>query len=393
MSSEYGPEPVGYRVAAARKMAGLTQHQLAERAHVSHSLVSQVERGTRPASPSFVTSVARALHIAPAHLHGMSVDEVVDQPSAESASIAELRVALDAYDDPRPEGRPLALEVISERLSGVDVELWAERMVAAATTLAPLLHHLYPLSKDSEAARAVLHDAYRMAASISGQLGQYDLAALASERHIGLAESTGDPLRVAVSAWHRSSRHLQHGDHRAGLRLLDRARGQLDATPAGRAMNVQLGLRSAVLAARAGDIREADGWASEARSIVDEFAPPERPYCNIDASSINTVVHWCALPVEQYDAAEAIRRGASAHVADRQRPERVGRHHIDQARAWTLHGNREKALDHLQAARQTSPWRTRRHPQVRETVRTLAATDRRRDDSLARFARWAGIRM
>ncbi|MGH3798096.1 MAG: helix-turn-helix domain-containing protein, partial [Pseudonocardiaceae bacterium] len=37
---------VGQRVAAQRKLAGLAQYQLADRAHVSTSLVSQVERGT-----------------------------------------------------------------------------------------------------------------------------------------------------------------------------------------------------------------------------------------------------------------------------------------------------------------------------------------------------------
>ncbi len=52
MDEESAPDgAVGQRVALQRKLAGLTQYQLADRAHVSKSLVCQVERGAVPASP------------------------------------------------------------------------------------------------------------------------------------------------------------------------------------------------------------------------------------------------------------------------------------------------------------------------------------------------------
>ncbi|PXY20304.1 hypothetical protein BAY59_31180 [Prauserella coralliicola] len=390
-------DSVGRRVARARRLAGITQQQLADRAHVGLGTIRHVEQGRIPASPSFVASVARALRVKPAHLYDTREDQVMEEPSADSATISDLRSALDAYDDPRPEGAPLTLAAISRGLGTVARAIHQERYDEAAPKLPPLLHHLYPLAEQSgrkgEQARAALHDAYRMAATIGGQYRQFDLAALAHERHIHLAPSTGDPLRVVVSAYHRSTRHLQYADFRAGLRLLTRARDHLDASPEARAMAVQLDLRSAVLAARAGDGQEADEYIAEARAILDEFAPPERPYFNIDASALNTAVHWCALPVEQYDAAESLRRNDAVRVQDPTRPERVGHHHIDMARACVLHGDREKALVHLNEARRISPRRTRQHPQVRETVVTLAEQERRRDDTLAGFARWAGIQV
>lgn len=394
MTTDHG---AGLRVQATRKLAGLTQRQLADRAHVSVSLVKQVEQVRVPASPSFVAAAARALGVKVAHLYGTDEQEVMEQPSVEASTVSELRSALDAYDDPMPDGAPLPLNTICQQLAGIGRALHAERHTESAAQLPPLLHHLYLLAGQpghaGEQACAVLHDAYRMAASIAGQLRQYDLAALASERHIQLAPTTGDPLRIVVSAYHRSTRHLQHGDYRAGLRMLDRARQHLDTSPPGRAMAVQLDLRSAVLAARAGDRREGDEWVTEARALVDEFAPPERPYFNTDASSLNTLVHWCALPVETYDGSETVQRASTIQVSDRTRPERVAHHHIDVARAWLLHGDRHQALAHLNEARRVSPRRTRHHPQVRETVVTLAETDRRRTDSLAGFARWAGIRV
>jgi hypothetical protein len=122
-----------------------------------------------------------------------------------------------------------------------------------------------------------------------------------------------------------------------------------------------------------------------------QFDPPARPYYNIDASQLNIDVHWCAVPVENYDGAESIRRAEQVRVVDPSRPERVGHHHIDQARAWLLHGNRERAVAHLNSARRVAADRIRHHPQVHATVMALARADRRVTDSLAGFARWAGV--
>jgi hypothetical protein len=56
-----------------------------------------------------------------------------------------------------------------------------------------------------------------------------------------------------------------------------------------------------------------------------------------------------------------------------------------------IHGDRTGALEALHRARQIAPLATRYHPQVRETVATLAESDRRRTDTLAGFARWVGL--
>lgn len=385
------------RLRQLRKLRGLTQHQLADRSHFSVSLVKKVEQGSVPPSAAFVTGVARALGATPNELWGAG--EGVPQPSAKTAEgtaeVAELRAALDAYDDPRPEDEQRSLASIRSRLAELGRSIYGLRYAEVARELPGLLHHLYVLAdrpgQDGEQARAALHDAYRMTGSIAGRLRQDDLAAVASERHVQLAPLTGDPRRIAISAFHRSTRQLQHGDYRAGLRMLDRAREHLHSAPADRAVAVQLDLRSAVLAARAGDGAQADEYVAAARAVSEQFTPPERPYYNVDASTLNITVHWCALPVENYNGTEAMRRATQVQVVDRARPERVGHHHIDMARAWLLHGDRQGALEHLNAARRIAPHPTRQHPAVRETVLALATADRRRTGSLADFARWAGI--
>src|SRR5438445_134492 len=82
--------------------------------------------------------------------------------------------------------------------------------------------------------------------------------------------------------------------------LPGRARQHVATGAADRAVAVQLDLRSSILAARAGDGAEADGYLDEARAIVEEFRPPAVPYYGVDASATNITVHWCAAPVEHY---------------------------------------------------------------------------------------------
>ena len=73
-------------------------------------------------------------------------------------------------------------------------------------------------------------------------------------------------------------------------------------------------------------------------------------------------------------------------------PSRVGAYWIDLARGWLLHGDRGKALNALQTARQIAPQLTRYHPQVHDTVQTLAARDHRTTPTLSGFAAWCDVR-
>jgi transcriptional regulator with XRE-family HTH domain len=376
---------VGDRLRTLRKLRGVTQYQLAGQTHFSVSMIKKVEQGSVPPSAAFVAVSARALGVSVSYLYGTD-DRQMAEESAD-ISLEDLRAALDDWDDPRPEGRPLGLTAIDRRLDEVSRQVNGTRYAEAATKLAPLLRQLYPLvdtpGRAGEQARAALHDTYRFAAAVAGRFRQVDLAAIASERHVRLAPATGDPNRVAISAFHRSSRYLQRGDYAGGLRLLAGARRDIDERSQ---VAAQLNLRSAVLAARAGQLDRADEYVEQAREATEG-----EQYRGIDATAVNIDVHWCALPVEAMNGTEAVRRGAQVRLVDTSRPERIGHHHIDQARAWLLHGDRDRTLAELNAARRIAPFNTRHHPAVRETVLAMAESARRRTDSVAGFARWAGI--
>ncbi len=392
----------GARIAGLRKLAGWTQHQLAARAFVSTSLVKKVEQGRTPPSPAFVASCAAALGVEVRELYGVQVADKISEFHSETAGISELREALQAFDDPQPAEPGLSASALRRQLDRAETFRTGQKYADLAMLLPQVLHHLFvlvadssPTTREGELARGLLHDAYRLAATVGGRFGHPDIAAAASERHVMLAGATGDPLRVAVSDWHRSTHFLQNGNYAAGLRLLDRSLQRVaDQPQQSDALGIaaQLHLRAAVMSARNGDGERADDHIQEARALISQGAAAS-PYYNTDASELNAVIHWCAVPVERYDGTEAVNRASRVKVFDPARPERVGHHHIDQARAWMLHGNRDRALDELNLARRISPHHTRTHPSVRETVRALAAADRRATDSLAVFVRWAGIQM
>ena len=391
-------ESAGVRIAVLRKVAGWTQEQLAARIFASTSLVKKVEQGRTPPSPAFVAACAKVFGVDARELHGVRVTDAVGDLHSEQAEIPQLREALLAFDDPRPsapELEPRALRALLDRAERLRA---AQRYAELARGLPQVLHHLHELTgrtpagtSGGEGARSMLHDAYRLTASVAGRFGHPDLAAIASERHVALAPTTGDPLRAAVSDWHRSSNFMQAGQHSAGLRLIGRALHAItdlrDASALG--VQAQLHLRAAVLAARGGDHESADDHVESARELVRSGAA-STPYYNTDASELNVDVHWCAVPVERCDAVEALSRGARVVIFDPGRPERVAHHHIDQARAWVLQGDRERALAELNAARRVSPSQVRGHPSVRETTWSLLRQPRVSAGAVE-FARWAGV--
>ena len=61
---------VGRRIQAIRRHRGLTQHGLAQRAHISYSTITKVESGHIAASPLVTAACARALRVPVTDLTG-----------------------------------------------------------------------------------------------------------------------------------------------------------------------------------------------------------------------------------------------------------------------------------------------------------------------------------
>lgn len=172
-------------------------------------------------------------------------------------------------------------------------------------------------------------------------------------------------------------------------RIADRLRTDDEAAVA---MHGILHLKSGLAAARAGDADTSDDHLSEARQAAAHVTLGSDHYrLAFDTDNVN--IWSVGLAVERRDGTEAVKRADSFTLGSTAPRERVGHHWIDLARAFQLHGDRDRSMAALHRARRTSPQQTRYHPQVRETVVTLAENERRRSDTLSGFARWAGIRL
>lgn len=402
MATEQRTQSVGERVRSARKIVGLTQLQLANRAHMSLSLVKKVEQGTTPASPAFIAACARAL--------GLGVAELTNQPypihdrdeHRVHSVIPALRREIAAYLLPPTSGvapRPVcelaeAVRHASGLRQSASLDQLGAELPALLAELRAAAHHYE--GAERERVYGLLAEAYAAAGQVAYKLGYADLSSLTTERVEWAAAHSGDQLAMAAADFYRAGELIATAEWRGALDYLDTARAAIadrlrTQDEAALAMHGVLHMKSGLAAARAGEADLSDAHLSEAQHAA-RYVTRGSDYYRLafDADSANI---WAVgLAVERRDGTEAVKRAASIEPFSPTTPrERVGHHWIDLARGFQLHGDRTASLEALYRARRICPLQTRYHPQVRETVATLAETDRRRTDSLAGFARWIGL--
>jgi transcriptional regulator with XRE-family HTH domain len=235
--SEQQSSRVGVRIAELRKIHGLTQQALAVRANVSYSLLRKVERGERPASPSFIAAIARAL--------GVSVLDITEQPygahdalpTSEQAGVPVLRQALVEGDDPELDTSVRSLDDL--RVAVAEIKEFDRRTKHAEVVraLPDVLRHLHRAvfdlpSRERPGAYDVLAAAYSYAVVALYRLGHLDLSHLADERARAAAARSDDPLRAAVAEWNHSLILMFDGAYPAGLRSVERAESIVNLAPA-----------------------------------------------------------------------------------------------------------------------------------------------------------------
>ncbi|TLF82670.1 helix-turn-helix domain-containing protein [Nocardia cyriacigeorgica] len=390
---------IGARTARARKLARLTQPQLAQKAHVSVSLLRKVEQGSRAASPAFIASVARAL--------GVNIEDLTGQPyrparddSAAHATIRELRRTILAFND-EPLSEPTTLDGLTSALDRVREGMRRARYSDLTAELPDVIHGLHVLAEDEnsqhhlEQIHSTLAYAYSKAMLFAYQYGYLDLAGLAAERCQWAAGRSGDPIWPIAADYNRALILLYSGAYPSGLRIIERAHVASEAiatTPDLLAVRGALHLRGSILAARALDAETAESHLTEARGIAAAVAGQRYSNYGTGFRPSNVDIHSVAVPVELSDGTTAVARAEQIRLPKSVAPSRAGHHWIDVSRAWLLHGDKQRALTSLDHARRIAPELTRNHPQVHETIRVLAHT-RRSTDALARFAKWADVKI
>ncbi|MFI5755541.1 helix-turn-helix domain-containing protein [Streptomyces sp. NPDC051569] len=387
-------EHTGARVARNRVLRHLTQQGLANRAHVSASLISKVERGTAPATAAFLGAVARALAV--------SVNELTGQPYIEELRadqidqlIQPIREALDVYDlGPDPEILPRAHAVLADEARKLGETIRETNLRAAAAALPALIHetttaaHLTP----SDAMWRTLAYLYRSAYDIAGKLGYSDLSTTALDRLDWAAVRASDPVLASLRQYFRGQAYLRAAQYNIGKRIVLAGLSTIKQAEPSLERNVvtgQLHLGAAILAAR--DNRETDvtGHLGEALRIAKITGPAEKVlWCSFGPA--NVALHRVAAHSEMSNFGDAV-EAAEGIALDTLPASRVGHHYADLARAQMWSGKPDAAYLTLRMARKAAPQQTRYSPLVRQTVEDLASHYRRVPDNFANFAHWIGM--
>jgi transcriptional regulator with XRE-family HTH domain len=387
------PVGVGERVAERRKLNGLTQAQLAHRAHVSLSLVRKVEQGSAPASPAFTAAVATALRT--------TVADLYDQPSlgygAERDHVAEVETAVMEGPASMTAYPPPDLEVLAVRVEEI-AELQRRSRYRESSALMPILlgelhtaAAMAPAGARSERAHHLLATFYGCVVICLHRLAS-PLVSQAADRATEAARLCGDPLLAALCDQERALPLLYRGAYDTAQRIVTRAQESITDHPTSpEALSVRgaMHLRSSIIAARKHDAVTSDAHLAEARDMASRL-PVHANFYDTAFCIPNVHIHSVAAAVEMHDGTTAVSRDASNPLPPATMRSRVAHHNIDLGRAWLLHGDHTKALQALNTARRIAPQQTRYHPMVAETVLTLARAERRRSNALSGFAAWMG---
>ncbi len=193
------PVGIGARVAERRKLNGLTQAQLAHRAHVSLSLVRKVEQGSAPASPAFTAAVATALRT--------TVAELYDQPSlrygAERDHIAEVETVVMEGPASMTAYRLPDLDVLAARVDEIAKLQRRSRYHESSALMPSLVAELHTAAAlasagaPSERAHHLLATLYGCVVICLHRLAS-PLVSQAAERAAEAARFSGDPLLAAL---------------------------------------------------------------------------------------------------------------------------------------------------------------------------------------------------
>ncbi|MBF6355406.1 helix-turn-helix transcriptional regulator [Nocardia higoensis] len=381
-------EYVGQRVALERRIAGLSQQALATRAAYSLSMIKAVEQGREPASPGFISAVARALRILPEQLTGAPYDDgkpLSDAINELSVLLAEGRHARAV--DPGPLSQIAADIAAAQQLYRSDR---TRQTIEALPGIIRRLHGAMGELDGDEKARAytLLTAAYVLAEWSARRAGHLLLTLPALDLADTYAPLADDPYWGAFSILARARVLTHYGESGVAGQLIESTMSVADETRAGLVLAGYSHLAAAVNEARKLNYSGAVDHIGAAREIVSHTGQTDLYMTAF--SPLNVDIHAHAIELEAGDPHRAAHEGAILTYPSDAPPTRIGHHWQDNARAWLMAGKADKALAALNKARAAAPQQTRLHPSVRETVQGIASLQRRQSEGLVGFASWLG---
>jgi transcriptional regulator with XRE-family HTH domain len=385
----------GTRVKEQRKLARLTQRELAARIPYSYSLLNQVECGARVASADFVAAVAHALRIDVTALTGQPYVTELQQDRL-AALVRPIREALDLYDlGPSGDVTPRSDHQLVQVAEDLCRHVRATRLRNVAQVLPGVIAELTTAAWTTPSTELwqALGSAYRTAHDITVKLGYYDLSSVALDRMDWAAQRASDPCLAAVRQYMRALVYFREGEYTIGERLV--ASGHSTVSQAGLtrealAVTGQLHLGASVIAARAADGSAVERHLDAAGELADRIGDASDVHW-LSFGPANVALHRMSAAVEMRRFDDALTQARSVKLPPSLATSRRAHFLIERARTEMETGHADAALKHLAEARQAAPEQTRYHPGARETISGLLHMARRTPDTLNHMAAWVGL--
>ncbi|MGW6240759.1 helix-turn-helix domain-containing protein [Streptomyces sp. NPDC055037] len=385
----------GTRIKEQRKLARLTQRQLADQIPYSYSLLNQVECGARPATEEFVNAVARVLRIDVTVLTGLPYTSEA-QHKRLALLVRPIREALDLYDlgaNPDIVARPAA--ILIEEADRLCQRVRATHLRSAAADLPGVIAELTHAAWTSQSTPVwqALASTYRTAHDIALKVGFFDLSTVALDRMDWAASRASDPVLAAIRQYKRALGYHKIGAPIVGQRLIASGHSLLNLASSREALVVagQLHLGASAVAARAGDAGAVATHITAARDVAKRIGGEARDVHWLSFGHTNVKLHEMGASVEMRRYDDALVQARKIKLPATMLTSRRARFLVDWAFVEMETGHSESALKHLVEARKAAPEQTRYHPEARETISGLVRKARTTPDTLGHMAAWIGL--
>jgi transcriptional regulator with XRE-family HTH domain len=388
------PAP-GTNVALLRKSAGLSQHALARRAGISHSLLSKIEIGDRTLSHGVAASIARALRVPIER-----INEPFD-PEDGRAELEALRAVVRRYDVPddipvNPDRLRHDMEIMIDMRCRADI-----RGIISGITGLLTQATAHAFRAHTSEAWALLADVYSIIYWLAARHRWMDLVEVAPERQTWAAMQQNDPVAAAIAARDRAGTFLNSGDFDGGMTIVDRAivaaESSLEGIDRAYALGI-LHLRGMTLAGRLKARDAANRHLQGARVAAEEFPNGDVAWHGLHFGPYNTASHAIATEADMDQHRRALRIAEDLSRDLRRTPTalpptRIGPVHMNAARAKLAIGDRDGAVESIAQAWQVTPQMMRVTPTAREVLRVLVSLHQRSNPVLVGLVRDAGLKL
>ncbi|MCT2280198.1 helix-turn-helix domain-containing protein [Micromonospora chalcea] len=379
--------PIGRRVAYWRSRRKMSQQVFADRLGKSKSWVDKVERGVRRLDKfSVLYEIADILQIDVQLLHGKDPERRTDALNCiDQVEVEEIRTALERYDsmsayfDAAPFPPPLADMRKAVNHAWLTYQYGRYGMLTRA---------LPKLLRDAQAADAgyaagdqvreaahLLGQVYQIASSVLRKLGESDLAWLAADRSMAVAQRADDPLLAGIATTRVCNALVAMGRPRPALELNVRIAGRLapggdnDVRPERLSVYGMLLLQGAMAAARIGDSATVDDLLAGAAEAATMLGGDHNYYWT-SFGPTNLELHRAAAAVELGDGGRAVETHLrlSEPAFNALLPERRAHHLLDLARGYSQIGDVASAGDMLLRGDRLAPSEIRCRPIAHELM-------------------------